>query len=254
MRLKKSILRPGGLDFWHIVTITVLALAGFFLIYPFTGLVIRSFVSERTGEPTLMNYHRFATFAYYYRTLFNSLSVSFSTTFLAVLLGVPMAYIYSRYNIWGKKLLKILVIVSLLSPPFIGAYAWIMLLGRAGFITRFLAGYDIIVPNIYGFPGLLLVFTLKLFPFVFLYVSGALGSMDASLEEAAENLGSKRLAKVFTITFPLVLPTISAGAVAYAGTMPKRDTMGRQSKKRTATTTDVNPVRPPSPIPEALSI
>jgi iron(III) transport system permease protein len=200
-------------EFWHGVTVAVLILACVFLLYPYTGLVFRSFTAEKTGNLSLENYHQFFTFAYYFNTLIHSFVVSFSTTILAVLLGVPMAYIYSRYNIRGKKVLKILIIISLLSPPFIGAYSWIMLLGRNGFITRLLSGIGIVVPPIYGLRGLLLVFTLKLFPFVFLYVSGALGSIDVSLEEAAENLGTRGIGKLFSITFPLILPTISAGAV-----------------------------------------
>lgn len=210
---QERLLRGHSFDFWHGVTIAVSVLACLFLLYPYAGLVFRSFVAEKTGKIGLMNYHRFFTFKYYFITLFHSFVVSFSTTILAVILGVPMAYIFSRYNIWGKKLLKILIIISLLSPPFIGAYSWIMLLGRNGFITKFLFQLGIVVPTIYGIRGLLLVFTLKLFPFVFLYVSGALGSIDSSLEEAAENLGTRGMGKLFTITFPLILPTISAGAV-----------------------------------------
>ena len=202
------------LDFWHGVTIAALVLAALFLIYPYAGMFFRSFTSVRTGEPSVENYQRFFTFSYYYTPLFRSLRVSFTATFLAVLLGVPMAYVFSRYNIVGKKLLKILIVISLLSPPFIGAYSWILLLGRNGYITRFIFELtDVRIPSILGFNGLLLVFTLRFFPFVFLFVSGALGSIDSSLEEAAENLGVRGLRKLFTVTFPLILPTISAGAV-----------------------------------------
>ena len=48
--------------------------------------------------------------------------------------------------------------------PFIGAYAWITLLGRAGFITKLLASIGIQMGEIYGFKGIVLVFTLKLYP------------------------------------------------------------------------------------------
>jgi len=200
-------------DFWQIVTVVFLLLAGLFLVYPYAGLVLRSFVSAETGKPSLENYALFFNFAYYFNTLLHSFAVSLSTTVLALMLGIPMAYVFSRYDIPGKKILKILIIISLLSPPFIGAYSWIMLLGRNGFITKLLAQVGITVPTIYGFRGLLLVFTLKLFPFVFLYVSGALGSVDSSLEEAAESLGVRGIRKLLTVTFPLILPTITAGAV-----------------------------------------
>lgn len=68
-----------------------------------------------------------------------------------------------------------------------GAYAWIMLLGRNGVITNFLSRlFGITMPDIYGFNGILLVFVTQLFPLVFLYVQGAMSKMDASLLEASE--------------------------------------------------------------------
>lgn len=69
------------------------------------------------------------------------------------------------------------------------------------------------MPSIYGYLGIILVFTLKLFPYIYLYVSGALGSIDSSLEEAAENLCSNKLRRLMTITFPVILPTILSGAI-----------------------------------------
>jgi len=206
--------RPRGSDaFWNSITWILLILVAFFLVYPFAGLLLRSFFAVDTGKPSLQNYKQFFGFAYYFNTLLHSFAVSTLTTIFAVILGVPMAYIVTRYNIAGKKLLRMMIIISLLSPPFIGAYSWIMLLGRNGFITKILAGIGLQIPTIYGFKGLLLVFTLKLFPYVFLYVSGALGSIDGSLEEAAESLGMHGIKRLLTVTFPLILPTIAASSV-----------------------------------------
>ena len=101
----------------------------------------------------------------------------------------------------------------MLSPPFIGAYAWITLLGRAGFITKLLASVGIELGVIYGFKGIVLVFTLKLYPMVYLYVSGALGSIDASLEEASENLGVSGIRRILKVTFPVITPTILSAAL-----------------------------------------
>ena len=101
----------------------------------------------------------------------------------------------------------------MLSPPFIGAYAWITLLGRNGFITHLLAKLGIELGSIYGLKGILLVFTLKLYPMVYLYVSGALGSIDASLEEASENLGVAGIRRVMKVTFPVIMPTILSSSL-----------------------------------------
>ena len=101
----------------------------------------------------------------------------------------------------------------MMSPAFIGAYSWILLLGRSGVVTKFFAGFGISTPTIYGFGGILLVFTLKLYPFIFIYVSGALSKIDVSLMEAAESLGCSPFKKVVTIAMPLITPTILAGSL-----------------------------------------
>lgn len=86
-----------------------------------------------------------------------------------------MAYFMSAYKVKLKGLVEVLIIISMLSPPFIGAYSWVLLCGRSGVVTEFFRDIlGINLPTIYGFTGILLVFTLKLYPFIYLYVSGAL--------------------------------------------------------------------------------
>ncbi|WP_051572084.1 ABC transporter permease [Ruminiclostridium cellobioparum] len=199
-------------NFWNITKYLFIILLLIFLVYPLFAIIFRSFYNTE-GEFTMKFYKTFFTKAYYYRTLINSLKVSVLTTVLSVAVGVPLAYITSRFNVFGKKLINLLIIMSLMSPPFIGAYSWIMLLGRNGFITNLFEKIGITMPPIYGFGGIIMVFTLKLFPYVYLYVSGAMSSIDRSLEEAAENLGSSKLRRVFTVTIPVIMPTLAAGAI-----------------------------------------
>lgn len=207
-------LKNKRLDFWFWVKALVVVFMLAFLIYPFCTLITRSFFSAKTEGVTLANYIRFFTKKYYYSALGRSLQVSLFATCTTLMVGVPMAYLMSRYNIWGKKFIHIFIIMSLMSPPFIGAYSWIMLFGRAGLVTRFFADYlGITLPSIYGKIGIILVFTFKLFPYVYLYTSGAMGSIDSSLEEAAENLGSSKLRRLFTVTIPVIIPSILAGAI-----------------------------------------
>ena len=201
------------LDFWFWVKVVVIGFMLIFLIYPFCTLITRSFFSNKTAGFTFENYIRFFTKKYYYSALGRSLFVSIVTTCTTLLVGVPIAYIMSRYNVFGKSFIHIFIIMSLMSPPFIGAYSWIMLFGRAGFVTRLFANIGIHLPSIYGKLGIILVFTFKLFPYVYLYTSGAMGSIDSSIEEAAENLGSNKLRRLLTITLPVVAPSIAAGAI-----------------------------------------
>lgn len=202
------------LDFWFFTKILIFILLFFFLIYPFSSLLIRSFESKSTGTFSLENFAKFFTKKYYYTALFNSLYVAVIPTIICTLIGVPMAYIMNRYNVQGKKVVNILIIMSLLSPPFIGAYSWIMLFGRSGFVTKLVLKYfGLVLPTIYGKRGIISVFVFKLYPYVYLYVSGALSTIDSSLEEAGENLGATPFKRILTISIPVVMPSIAAGAL-----------------------------------------
>lgn len=202
----------GRWDFWRIAKIVIFIIFGLFLVYPFLNL-FKEALFNRDGEFSFEYFKTFVEFKYYYQTLFRSLLVSTVTTVIAVLIGLPLAYLFTRFKLYGSKLVNLMIVMSLMSPPFIGAYSWIILLGRNGAITKFFEGLGLNFPSIYGFFGIILVFTLKLYPFVFLYVSGALNSIDSSLEEASESLGANKFKRLMTITFPVIKPTIMAGAI-----------------------------------------
>ena len=198
--------------FWSIVVIVLLVLAAIFIVYPFAKLFYQSFF-PKGGAFSLSNYAKFFSKKYYMMGLRNSMLICVCTTILGTLIGIPMAYISTRFNIWGKRIINMAVVLSMLSPPFIGAYSWILLLGRAGFITKLLEKIGIEIGSIYGFQGILLVFTLKLFPYVYMYVSTALKNFDSSLEEASESLGVHGFKRIWHVTLPVIMPTILSAAL-----------------------------------------
>ena len=199
-------------DIWKLVSIFILCLYGLFLIYPLFKLLYNAFFAG--GEFTLEYFQSFFSQKYYVKSIFNSLKVSICATALSLAIGVPLAYFYQMYEIKGKTISQVLIILCSMSAPFIGAYSWIMLLGRSGVITKFIESIiPIRMPNIYGFNGILLVLSLQLYPLVFLYVSGALKNIDNSLLEAAENMGCSGFKRFFKIVIPLCMPTIIAAAL-----------------------------------------
>ena len=202
------------LDFWNIVTFLIIIVFAIFLIYPLLSLFLDGFKDSKSGVWSLVNYIQFFSKKYYTSALVNSFKLTISVTVIAVLIGVPLAYFMSFYKIKGKGILEVLFIISMMSPNFIGAYSWILLLGRNGSVTKFLEkALGINIPSIYGFAGMLLVFSLKLYPFIYIYVSGALKKIDVALSEAAESLGCGGLKKVFTVIMPLITPTLVAAAL-----------------------------------------
>lgn len=188
-----------------------------FLVYPLAHALFLAFV--KNGEPpgwtslTLANFARFFTAASYQRALWNSVYSGVAATMLAAAIALPMAYAVARIDIPLRGLISAMTVVPLISPPFIGAYAWIILLGRNGTLTQWVqqwTGWTL--PSIYGPPGVILALALSYFPYVFLIVQGALAAADPHIEEAARMAGAGRARVLRTITLPLVFPAI-AGAM-----------------------------------------
>lgn len=201
------------LDIWGFITLFTIILYALFLIYPMAFLVKQALFNAETGKFTLGEFEKFFSKSYYFATLFNSFKLSITATLLAVAIGTPLAYVFSIYKIKGKNFLSMLIIIASMSAPFIGAYSWILLLGRNGVITSFLGNLGIHTPDIYGFGGIVLVMTMQLFPLVFLYVRGALKNIDNSLLEAGKNLGCTGIKSFFKVVVPLIIPTILAASL-----------------------------------------
>ncbi len=200
-------------DFWTIVTILVIMTLVVLLILPILRVLLLSFVDADTGAWTFGNYVEVLTRNYYLNGFKNTLFVGVLGTVGACLLGIPLAFFTARFHMRGRAWISTLAILVLVAPPFIGAYAWIMILGSNGVITNFFEGFGIEIPTIYGAHGIILVFTLKLFPFVFLMTQTALNAVNKSFEDAAENLGCTPWQRFTRITLPLVFPAISTGAI-----------------------------------------
>lgn len=199
------------LDLWGGITLAILVLYGIFLLYPLLNM-FKDAVVGAAGF-TFEHFAKFFSRPYYINSLKNSFVVSFAATFTSIAVGTPLAYIFTQYKIKGKKVMQMLIIIASMSAPFIGAYSWILLMGRSGVITNLLKPLGIILPDIYGFGGILLVFTLQLYPLVFLYVQGALSNVDNSLIEASENMGCTGFKRFFKIIIPLIMPTLLASSL-----------------------------------------
>ncbi|MBE6067429.1 MAG: iron ABC transporter permease [Clostridium lundense] len=203
-----------GHNIWTILTLAILAIFALFIVYPLALVLYKSFIDPESGGLTLNYFTKFFSKKFYWSTLLNSFQVTICATLISVLIGLPMAYIMKRIKIKGSGLLSILIVISYLSPPFIGAYAWIQLLGRNGVLTNIINSiFHVKMNGIYGFPGIVLVFSLQSYPLVYMYITGALKNLDNSLNEAAESLGCTGLERVIKIIMPLIMPTMFASSL-----------------------------------------
>ena len=201
------------LDVWSLVMLGAIGLLGLLLVWPIGQVLVLGFLDAQTQTFTLGNYQKILTHPYYLGALKNTLIVGGGGMLGACLLGVPLAYCTARFAVRGRSVIATLAVLALVSPPFIGAYSWVMVAGNNGWLTQNIKTLGLTMPTIYGAHGIILVFSLKFFPFVYLMTETALRNINRAYEEAAENLGCSATARFFKVTLPLVFPAVSSGAI-----------------------------------------
>ena len=129
------------LDFWSAVSWVLLLIFLVFLVYPVGRLLIEAVYTG--GQFSTDAFQKFFSKPNYYNTIFNSTKIAVCVMAASLLLGIPFAYFYSFYQLKGRKILFVLCLLCTMSAPFIGAYAWILLMGNSGILTQMLKSIGI---------------------------------------------------------------------------------------------------------------
>ena len=188
-----------------------------FQIFPILYLVVKAFFPE--GTFSLNTFERLYTYEMNWGALTNTLIAAFATMVLGTLLAFPLAWLVGRTNMYGKKFFRSLFVLTYMVPPYVGAMAWLRLLNRnvgtINIVIRAIFNMDTNVGplNIYTLAGMIWVLTTFYYPYAFITLSRAMEKMDPSLEEAARVSGASPLRTVFTITLPMMTPSLIAGAL-----------------------------------------
>ena len=197
------------------IVAVALAIAAFllaFLVVPVATVVYTAF-SNADGGFTLAHFGAFAGISLMRESFANSLYVAGMTVLFASVLAVPLAYLTVRFQFRGAAIIHTLGVLPLIMPAFVGAAAMQLLFGRSGSLNLVLNGlFGFTVPLMEGLNGVIFVETLHYFPFVLLNLAASLASIDTSMEEAGQNLGSSGFRLFRRIVFPLALPGYVAGA------------------------------------------
>ncbi|MFN7599641.1 MAG: molybdate ABC transporter permease subunit [Cereibacter sp.] len=154
-----------------------------------------------------------------WRAVALSLRVSFWATLISLPLGIAVAYVLARYRFWGHQLLNGLVHLPLILPPVVTGYLLLLTFGRKGAVGAFL---DQTFGLVFAFrwTGAALAAAVMAFPLMVRAIRMAIEAVDPRLEAAAGTLGASRPWVFVTVTLPLILPGIIAGAIlAFAKAM-----------------------------------
>lgn len=163
--------------------------------------------------PNLSDFKEVLLSSVWKKTVLNTVLECVCSTFCAVLIGYIYAYAVIKGGIPCRKFFSAIPLLHLVTPPFVGGLAFILLLGRQGFITKTLFGLDI---SLYGFWGLLIAQTLCFFPLSYMICSQTLQNINPSLQQASKALGAGRLRTFFKVTLPLSMPGILSSVLFIA--------------------------------------
>lgn len=196
--------KRAGAKFSKLDTVTKLVIAlvvGILLLligYPLIRILTQSFSPE--GRDTL---GQILTSATNRGVLLNTVVLGLVVGAVGTCIGFAFAYAQARLEFRGKRILHLIALLPIVSPPFAVATAVISLFGRSGLISNKLLGLDY---NIYGLTGLTVVLGLSFFPVAYMNLLGMLRSLDPAMDEAASNLGASKWKIFRSVTIPMLIP------------------------------------------------
>ena len=196
----------------------VAAVAAVLVLYPVFFLLQAALDvgDPQTRPPTAYGLDNFEALLNYPQIMFNTLSVSFAATLMALVIGFIMAWILTRTNVPGRLLFEQLMAVPYYLTPLLGALAWSMLGSpESGFINQFWralggSGHVIDINTPYGIAWVMALFEGSV---AFVMIGAVMKSMDPALEEASQVIGASRLRTMLRVTLPLVIPGVLGAAI-----------------------------------------
>ena len=213
-----TVARKGAFDWTIPLSLAFVALLALLVLLPIGWLAVTS-LRDAAGGLTLQHYRQFFTDPSFQKPLVTTLWTSAAVGCIAVAVAGPMAWLVSRTDLPGKRILRMLILASFVTPPFLGAFAWVLLGGpNAGILNQWYYALFNLKPfeaepliNIFSAGGLVFVIALYCFPYVFTFVANSLDLIPGDLEDASAILGMPPWRTALYVTLPLVAPALAAG-------------------------------------------
>ena len=184
----------------------VLLLLLWAVVYPNAAVVAGSF------EHGLRYWREFAASRTDMEALRTTLVIAVGSVIAALMVGVPLAFLLTRVEFRGRRLLGAVATLPAALPPLVGVVAFLFLYGEGGVVTRgvqALLGLRHAPWTLNGVGAIIFVHAYTMYVYVFLFVSAGLERLDVSLDEAAAGLGASRVLRLRRVTLPLLTPALA---------------------------------------------
>jgi len=197
--------RAGSKGTW-LFALPVLVVLLWTVVYPNASIIVGSF------EHGLRSWREFASSPTDREALRTTLVISIGSVIASVAVGLPLAFLLTRVEFRGRRLLSAVATLPAALPPLVGVVAFLFLYGESGVVTRgvqALLGLDHAPWTLNGAGAIIFVHAYTMYVYVFLFVSAGLERLDSSLDEAASGLGASRSLRLRRVTLPLLTPAIA---------------------------------------------
>ena len=196
----------------------MVALLAILVLLPMYWLTVTS-LTDGAKNLTFSHYRHFVDDPSFIKPLVTTMWTSAAVGILCVAFAAPMGWLVARTNLPFKRTIRTLILASFVTPPFLGAFAWVLLGGpNAGILNQWYYGLTGLKPfedasliNIFSAWGMVFVMALYTFPYVFTFVTNSLEVIPSDLEEASSILGAAPWQTALHVTMPLVMPALVAG-------------------------------------------
>ena len=184
----------------------VLLLLLWAVVYPNVAIIAASF------EHGLGYWREFFASPSDMEALRTTLVIAVGSVIAALIIGVPLAFLLTRYEFRGRRLMSAAATLPAALPPLVGVVAFLFLYGESGVITRTVQsvlGLREAPWSLNGVGAIIFVHAYTMYVYVFLFVSAGLERLDSSLDEAAAGLGASRARRLWRVTLPLLTPALA---------------------------------------------
>jgi iron(III) transport system permease protein len=192
----------------------LLAVLVWLVVYPLV-LVLLDGIRDPSGW-TLRYARLFFERPTEWQALWGSLWISLASVVLAAAIGIPLAFLFARFDLPGGRILGGLVALPAVLPPLVGVLAFLFLYGETGFVSLLVQRiFRLTDPpwRLQGAGAILLVHAYSMYVYFYLFVRAALQSLDASLYEAAASLGAGRWRTLRRVVLPQLYPALGGAAL-----------------------------------------
>ena len=142
--------------------------------------------------------------------IINTILWGIAVTIGCVIVGIPCGFILAKTDMPGKGIIRVIYAIPYMTPPYVGALAWILFIQEKGFLEEMLSGHlpGFVQELFFSFWGLTFIMVLFLYPFTALGIEAGLRALPSNFENSARVLGANRKALLRRIVIPLLLPVI----------------------------------------------